>query len=416
MPARPGAGHHHEEEGEEDGEDHAGEEEHAAVTLDLRQYRGDLRAEIETGGFIDRIRVRLAAADYEHTEFEGDEVGTIFRTQGLEGRVEAVQTERGGWRGIVGTQFFLRDFEAIGAEAFVPPNDVRQIGFFTLQEVELGQLELEGAIRFEQAHVAAPSLGIDRDFRALSLAAGVSYEVSPQVRIGANVSRSERAPSAEELFSNGPHVATQAFEVGDPTLSKERSLGGELYARATVRGFRLNATVYANRFDNYIFQAATGEEEDGLPVFQYFQSDATHWGLEFGATVPVAELGRWRIVADAVADYVRATIAGSGPVPRIPPLRLLAGLEAESDAVDGRIEIEHTFDQNRVAAFETPTDGFTLVNASVTWRPWGRRNPTSLIFSANNLLDAEARRHASFTKDFVPLAGRDFRVSARISF
>ena len=192
------------------------------------------------------------------------------------------------------------------------------------------------------------------------------------MRAGINLSRAERAPSAEELFSNGPHVATQAFEVGDPTLSKERSLGGELYARATVRGFRLNATVYANRFDNYIFQAATGEEEDGLPVFQYFQSDATHWGLEFGATVPIAELGRWRIVADAVADYVRATIAGSGPVPRIPPLRLLAGLEAESDAVDGRIEIEHTFDQNRVAAFETPTDGHTLVNASLAWRPWAR--------------------------------------------
>lgn len=412
VPARPGAGHHHEDDGGD-----AEEEEEAPVTLELRQYRSDLRAAVDVGGLVEQIRIRLAAADYEHTEFEGEEVGTIFRTQGMEGRIEAVQSERGGWRGVVGAQFFLRDFEAIGAEAFVPPNDSRQVGLFALQEVELGPLELEAALRFEQAHVAAPGLGVDRDFESLSVAAGASYEVSPRVRVGANVSRSERAPSAEELFSNGPHVATQAFERGEPTLAKERSLGGELYARGTVRGFRLNATVYANRFDNYIFQAATGEEEDGLPVFQYFQSDATYWGFELGATLPVAEFGSWRINADAVADYVHATIAdGGGPVPRIPPLRLLGGIEAESDSIDGRVEVEHTFDQDRVAVLETPTDGFTLVNASLTWRPWGRRNPTSLILSANNIFDVEARRHASFTKDFVPLGGRDLRISARLSF
>ena len=52
----------------------------------------------------------------------------------------------------------------------------------------------------------------------------------------------------------------------------------------------------------------------------------------------------------------------------------------------------------------------------MAWRPWGRDNPTSLIFSADNIFDVDARRHASFTKDFVPLAGRDFRVSARVSF
>ncbi|WP_129791463.1 TonB-dependent receptor [Sphingosinicella sp. CPCC 101087] len=419
VPARPGA-HHAHEEGEEGEEEEEGGHEHGdvPVSLDMRQYRGDLRAEVETGGgFLDRIRVRLAAADYEHTEFEGDEVGTIFRTQGMEGRIEAVQAERGGWRGVIGGQFFVRDFEAIGAEAFVPPNDTSQIGLFALQEVEFGPLELEGAVRYEHSSVSAPDLGLSRTFNAFSLAGGASYEVAPRIRVGANVSRAERAPSAEELFSNGPHVATQAFEVGDPTLDKERSLGGELYARANVSGFQLSATVYANRFDDYIFQAATGEEEDELPVFQYFQSDATYWGVELGASAPLGYVGKWRIKADTVADYVRATISdGGGPVPRIPPLRLLGGLEAESDQFDGRVEVEHIFEQDRIAAFETPTEGFTLVNASVTWRPWGNRNPTSLIFAANNIFDVEARRHASFTKDFVPLAGRDFRVSARVSF
>ncbi|MDQ4086895.1 MAG: TonB-dependent receptor [Pseudomonadota bacterium] len=420
VPSRPGAGHAHEEEEGEEGE-HGDEgeegEEEAPVSIDLRQYRGDLRAQVETGGgFVESFRVRLAAASYEHTEFEGEEVGTIFRTKGLEGRIEAVQAERGGWRGVIGGQFFVRDFEAIGAEAFVPPNDTSQLGLFALQEVELGPVELEGAVRFEHSTISSPRVGVERSFNSFSVAAGASFEPAPQVRVGANLSRSERAPAAEELLSNGPHVATQAFELGDPELKKERSLGGELYVRATVSGFRVNATLFANRFNNYIFQAATGEEEDGLPVFRYFQSDATYWGAELGATAPLGTFGRWRLLADVVADYVRATIEEGGPVPRIPPLRLLGGLEAESDHFDGRFEVEHVFEQDRVAAFETPTEAFTLVNASLTWRPWGRRNPTSLVFSANNIFDVEARRHASFTKEFVPLAGRDLRVSARISF
>ncbi len=423
VPGRPGAGHAHEEEESDhedhdhgEGEDHH-EEEEAPVVLDLRQYRADLRAEVETGGgFLERIRVRLAAADYEHTEFEGDEVGTIFRTQGMEGRVEAVQSERGGWRGVVGGQFFVRDFEAIGAEAFVPPNDVSQIGLFLLQEVETGAFSLEGAARVDRTRLSATGAR-SRGFTAFSLAAGAAWEAAPRVRIGVNLSRSERAPSAEELYSNGPHVATQAFERGDPDLAKERSLGGEIYARASVSGYRLTASLYANRFDDYIYQAATGEQEQGLPVFRYFQTDATYWGAEIGATAPIGYLGRWKMSADVVADYVRATIAdGGGPAPRIPPLRLLAGLEASSDDLDARVEVEQVFAQDRVAIMETPTDGFTLVNASLTWRPWGDRNPTSLILAANNLFDVEARRHASFTKDFVPLAGRDIRLSARVSF
>jgi iron complex outermembrane receptor protein len=117
-----------------------------------------------------------------------------------------------------------------------------------------------------------------------------------------------------------------------------------------------------------------------------------------------------------VADYVEASIEGGNPLPRIPPLRLSGGVEARSDSFSVRGEVEHVFAQERIAQFETPTDGFTLVNASLSWRPWGARNPTSLILSANNLLDVDARRHASVTKDFVPLPGRDLRATLRVSF
>lgn len=409
ISSRPGAGHAGEEEG-------AQEEE--PVSIDLRQYKADFRGEVLTGdtGFLERLRVRLATADYEHTEFEGEEVGTIFRNKGLEGRLELVQRERNGWRGVIGGQLFARDFAAVGPEAFLPPNETTQLGLFTLQEIEFGRVQLEAAARYERTDVGSSIVGIDRDFDSVSGAVGASYSFAPALRAGINLSRAERAPSAEELFSDGPHIASQAFELGDPTLGTERSLGGEVYLRADRPRWSLNASVYYNRFDDYIFQEETGEIEDGLPVFAYRQQDATYWGFEVGATARLAEIGGVRLIADGVADYVRATIEDGGPVPRIPPLRLLGGIEGQSGALDARVEVEHVFEQDRVAAFELPTDEFTFVNASVTWRPLGRRNPSSLVLSANNIFDVDARRHASFTKDFVPLPGRDLRVSARLSF
>ena len=119
---------------------------------------------------------------------------------------------------------------------------------------------------------------------------------------------------------------------------------------------------------------------------------------------------------DSIADYVHAELVDQGPVPRIPPLRVMGGLEAQSDALTGRVEVEHSFEQDRVTDFETPTSGFTLVNASISWKPFGTGSNTSLTLSANNIFDVDARRHASFTKGFVPMAGRDIRLSTRFSF
>ncbi len=421
VPSRPGAGHgHHEEEGVEEsdgGEDKEEEHGEAPVTIDLKQTRYDLRGGYEFGsGFFESARLRMGAANYEHTEFEGEEVGTVFKSDGVEGRLEFAQREQGGWTGASGVQYFTRDFAAIGPEAFVPPNESRQLGLFTLQEIDLGRVGLEAAARYERSRAEAHTLGLERTFNAFSAALGASYEVDPRVRVGLNLSRSERAPAAEELFANGPHIATQAFEIGDPNLDTEKSIGAEAYVRVEKTGFEFNVTGFANRFNDFIYQEETGFEEDELPVFQHRQADATFYGFEAEASARLFEAGGFRFVADAVADYVRATIKGGGPVPRIPPLRLLGGLEAQSDQVDGRVEVEWVNEQDRVAEFENPTDGFTLFNASLAWRPWGKAREASLVLSANNIFDVEARRHASFTKDFVPLGGRDIRLSARFGF
>ena len=386
------------------------------VSIDLRQYRFDLRGEVELGdGLFDKLRLRTGYANYKHVELEGGEVGTSFLSKAIESRLELTQNDKNGWRGASGIQFTTRDFEAIGEEAFVPPTRTNAFGIFSLQEFGLGAFEAEVALRYDRANLEAQTLGIDRKFNNVSAAVGLGYNIG-DLKIGTNLSRTGRAPSVEELFSNGPHVATQSFEIGDPGLRSERSWNGELYARYDSTRVDFTATVYANRFDSFIYEAETGAVQDDLPVFQYFQRKARVWGVEAEASAMLGSLSGFDLVVDGVADYVRASVRGAGPVPRIPPLRLLGGVELKSGNLDLRGEVEWTDAQNRVASFETTTDGFTMVNAALTWRPFGRDRNIALIAAANNIFDIEARRAASFTKDFVPLSGRDFRLTARLSF
>ncbi len=435
VPSRIDVTEEHDHDHDHEGEDHDHEEaghSHEDVTLSMKQTRADLRGEVSTGGgFLDSIRLRAGFADYQHQEIEPTgEVGTTFKNQSMESRLEFVQAKQGGWDGAFGAQFFTRRFEAIGEEKFLPKNETNQIGIFTLQSLDLGSTRIEAGGRFEHTDLSANAdadlfVGSNqRNFNALSGSLGISQEIVPGWRAGLNLSRSERAPSAEELFARGNHAGTQAFELGNPNFSKEKSWGIEGTLRGKGEGYSIGLSAYHNWFNGYIYdsivddsvcQAANGGAELEFPCYAYNQADARYYGFEAEGSVKLAQLGGYAINLDGVADYVRATIKGSGPAPRIPPLRLLGGIEAQGDRISARAEVEHVFEQNRIAETETPTDSFTLVNASLSFKPFKGNDRTTLMLSANNIFDVEARRHASVLKDFAPLAGRDIRVTARFS-
>jgi iron complex outermembrane receptor protein len=393
--------------------------------LALVQNRLDARAEVDTGGgFLETIRARLAYASYRHRELEDDgAIGTTFRNHGMEGRIELVQAAHGAWKGASGVQFSARDFDVVGEEAFLPKNQTGQIGLFTLQQIDAGAFRAEAGVRYEYTALdALPSadqasfFAGTRRFGTVSASAGASYALSPRWRLGLNLSRTARAPSAEELFSNGPHGGTEAFEIGDPAFRVERSWSAEAVLRGKGPGYTFEASAYHDWFSHFIYENRTGATEDGLPVYQFLQAPARYYGFEAQGTLALAQIGETSLVADALGDYVHARIDSVGPAPRIPPLRLLGGIAAKSDRIDGRIEVEWNARQDRVATFETPTSDFTLVNAELTFRPGGAGSPLSFALSANNIFDVNARRHASVLKDYAPLSGRDIRITARATF
>jgi len=397
VPSRPGEG----EEG---------------VSIDLEQKRADLRGAIDLGGgLFDELTSRWAYSDYTHAELEGDAVGTTFLVEGVEGRAELIQQARGGWHGSVGGQYLFRDFSALGDEAFVPPNTTESFALFTLQEVDFEPFEVELGGRYEHTAVAAPALGASRRFDGLSGALGLAYSPAPGVRLGVNGSRAARAPSAEELFADGPHVATRQFEIGNPALRQETALGLEGYVRANFGASDVGLSVYRTWFDDFVYLQATGAENDGVPVYRQRQQGADYFGIEGEANVSLMRLAGFRAIADLQGDYVRATLADGTPVPRIPPLSLLGALELQSDPLDLRAEVQWFAGQDRTAPLETPTEGFAHVNLSAAWKPLRGGDNLTVMLQANNLFDAEGRRHASFTKDFVPLAGRNVKLSVRLS-
>lgn len=401
-----------------------------APTIDAHQDRGDVRAAIPTGGFFKSFEFRGGLSKYRHAEIEaGGAIGSRFSSNGGEMRADLVQASRGGWSGTSGVQYLNQDFKIRGEEKYLPDSDNRRTGLFTLQTVEHGPVRFEGGARVDFSRLRADAdeqlagnggtigtVPLSRSFTSISGSIGANYDLVSDWRIGLSLSHSERAPTVNELFSNGPHGGSQQFLHGDPELGKQKSNGAELSIHRTTGPIHVQASIYYNRYSNYLFEAPTGQLQDDLPVYEYRQGRANYYGFEIDSD---AKFGRalgidWG--AEVVADATRANIINFGDAPEIPPLRVLAGLTGTRGQVDGRVEVERVSAQHRTAPEETPTPGYTMVNASFDWHPFAADPELTLSLTANNIFDVEARRHASDLKDYAPLAGRDIRVSARVNF
>lgn len=393
------------------------------VSIDLEQTRYDFRArrDIDTAWF-QSFNLSAGYADYEHTEFEGPEVGTVFQSSGYEGRAELIQRQREGWQGVVGLQVLDRDFDAIGEEAFVPATSIRETGLYTVQRLDLGAYGFEGGLRYDRRELSAAPIGgatdVDRQFDNWSASGSVFVKPAQGLFLGLSLSSSERAPSEVELFADGVHVATAAYELGDPTLDSEKvlTLEGTVHlARGPLDG---DLHIYRAKYDGFIDQRPTGADFDfdgePFPIFAYVQTDATFTGFELEGDYALWESGERSLKLGAAADYVKAD-TDLGPAARIPPYSITGRLTWADSNWDTELEVRHVGEQDRTADFELPTDSYTMVNLSGSIRPFADRNVT-VFAEAHNLTDEEAREHASFLKDIAPQAGRNLRVGVTYRF
>jgi len=469
---------------EEDEEDDvlailAEDEEEEAVTIDFQQVRVDLDAEYNfDSGFFKLAKFRFGWADYEHTELEGDEEGTLFSNKEWELRVETVLNEfevgSGTLTGTLGFNMADRDFEARAAddptdpgEAFVPLNDQFRWGIFGLAQYTIGDFLLEGSARLdsqenETSNLAFSGQSFETDATTYSIALSGIYKVSDSTSVGINLARSERAPTAEELFSNGLHIATNTVEIGDVNLDTEVAYSAELSFRTTVGALSFGANIYYTDYSDFIFLSPTGDlfeegdpfpADEGLPVFAYQQADAELYGFEFEADYLALDNDTYSIALDAQIDLARgrtteattfggvanvrdeflplgsvATAVPAGDLPFFPPVRFLAGVDFGYKPLNSnlRLEIQHVGEQTRVGqvpegsevdvAGTTPTDSFTFFNVYFDVQPLKNVENLTVFVRGRNLTNEFARSATSFLAQSAPLPGRDVRFGVNVQF
>lgn len=387
------------------------------IKLDLAQTRlevkGALYSPLES---LERVQVNVGHNNYNHVELADGEIGTRFENQATEGRIEAIHQPIGAWRGVFGLQVGTRDFAAIGDEAFVPPATTDELGAFLLEAATFGAWGVDLGARFGRQTTELSDGTADSSHALASFSSGLSYAISADTRVSVGFDHAERAPSAEELFSNGPHEGTASFEIGDADLDTETAQQLEVSLHHHAERFHGTLSVYQNQVDQFIYQLDTGEIEDDLPVRVWSQTDAKFRGFEAEGRfdLVVSDAGTWQ--ARLFTDRVRAKTRDGENLPRISPWRVGAGLQFSGPVWQAGFSATHTGRQNDVAPLETETRSYNLLSANVAYQMTQGESRYEVFARASNLTDEFAQVHTSLLKDRAPLAGRQLDVGLRFYF
>ncbi|MFN7153906.1 MAG: TonB-dependent receptor domain-containing protein [Acidovorax sp.] len=400
---------------EEDGHDHDHDAEHGDVpVVDLRSERFDIRGELRNpfAGF-SALRLRAGVTDYVHDEVEDGAISTTFKNKAYDTRIELQHNPIAGFKGVIGLQTSQRKFSAVGEEAYVEPTITRKLGLFALEEYRLGDWRFEAALRHDRQTAEAQTSGIERSHNGTSASLGAVWKFTPGYQVGTSFTRASRAPSAEELYAQGLHMATSTYERGNANLKSEISQNIDVSLKKTAGDTTFGVSVFRNRINNYIY-GRTLDEVDGLQLLQYSQADATFTGIEGQVRQRITR----NLGVTLFGDTVRATIdAGGGRLPRIPATRAGIRVDANWQAWEGQVEWVQVARQNRVAEFESATPGYGMLNLGVSYNgQLSNGSPWQVYLKANNLTDRLAYAHTSFIKNAAPLMGRNLTVGVKVAF
>ena len=427
------------------------------VTIDMKADRFALEGELrDLGSLIQSIKGHYSYSDYVHTEFAGSIAGTVFKNRGSDFRLEARHARFGSLEGLIGIQAENSRFSADGDEAFAPYSRTRQKALFAYEEYGTSWGKLSFGGRLDSVNVESfgnPNPEItrfvpgSRDFKPASYAVGALWNLTPRWQLTSNVARTERAPKDYELFANGPHVATKAYEVGDASLLKERATQFDVGAAWKSGANSFSLTTYISRFQNYIgltqtpgvtrnqadgevnpvgdplnpgFSQATGHPLEPLAEFRYQQTQARFTGLETSGNIRLVDgASPWDLALRG--DLVRATNLVTGqPLPRIAPVRVGATLKYASGPFGASVGFDHAAPQNRVPEGDRTTSAYTLWNANASYR-FKRGSSNFLLYAKlNNLTNQLAYSATSVLTTTVfpaaPLPGRSLKIGLQMSF
>jgi len=399
--------------------------------IDLEQNRYDFSSQLDRPfNGITKAIFRAAYNDYQHTEFESPgEPGTLFENNGFEGRLELTHDPVNNFTGLFGLQYRSSDFISIGEEAFIGPSEQQSLGLFIYEDTEISKFNLEVGVRYEYTETEGVLIRRNGQFKPnfniYTLSAGATRNFNEDYRVGLYLTRAQRAPAIEELFSDGPHLASQTYEEGDPGLDEETSNNIDLSLQKATGRWQWRINLFFNFIEDFVFLENLDEDGDGnadlvngdrtlsagdLQLVAYNQNNANFYGSEFESTINLLNEGSDKFDFRLFGDWVRGELTNGNNLPRISPARLGIGLNHTKHNWQTYVDLVNVFDQKDVSLLETETDGYLLLNAGQSYNLSVPGGTLKIFLKANNLLDEDARRHTSFIKDRAPLPGRSFEA------
>ena len=456
----PGHEHHdHEGETEEEHDEHADEEEEESVYAHLEQDRWlGLISYALDNNWIENINLRVGYTDYKHSEIEDGEIGTTFKNETTEARLN-VEHKLAQWHGMMGYHYSESDYDAIGEEAFTPASVTTTHALYLLEEREFGDVTLELGARIEDYEITSTitdsehahdhdeeedhdegeeeSIAYSESFTNVSASAGAIWQYTPGQSIALSLSHSERAPLSAELLSNGLHIATGTYELGlgyhiednevhfEPEdIKQEKSTNLDFSFRRFSGDFGYTVNFFYNDIKNFYYQQNTGlvyDEEDGLEsaigahddavaVYQFASKDAELYGVEFDVHYQIDPNAMVKVFGDSTRAKLKDD---EGNLPRIPANKLGSELQYNVGDLQLTLTGTHYFEQDNISAYETKTDGYTIVDAQANYQLSLGAIDTQLYLNVDNITDELGFVHSSFIKDKAPLPGRNFRFGIR---
>lgn len=410
-------GHEHDHSHDHDHDEHEAHD-HGVPFIRMKQDRWDVRGELSDPlpGFTSG-RLRVSHSDYRHKEIEGGVSEATFDNLASEARVELVHQPLGGWEGVIGGQTSRRDFSRWTPEHPMPDTLTRNHALFVLESYETGDWRYELGARHEWQTIDADTAK-DTSHRATSFSTGAIWSFAPEYSLGLSLSRSQRLPTAEELYAYGPHAASRTIERGNVNLDEETSHNVELTLRKHTGVTTFSVSLYRNQVNDFIYAADLGRQPGGgYREVEWQQQDAVLTGVEGELRYQLSDLQALTFFG----DHVRARFRhGDGDLPRIPATRFGIRLDRQAligvQGLDGQLELQRVQRQNDVADHETETAGYNMLKASLVYSGALDRTDYQLFLKADNLLNEKARQHSSMIKDDVLLPGRNLTAGIRLSF
>ena len=398
--------------------------------IDLHQSRYDIDTLVrEPFAGIESMRFKFGYTDYTHAEKEQDGTpATIFKNRALQTRWELTHAPLAGWRGSFGGQTEQSNYSALSAQSgsaeLTPPTRSSSFAGFLVEQRQFGPVLASAGLRAESVKRrpdADSGLG-ERDFSLLSWSAGALWTFTPGYGLGLTYSLAQRAPTVEELYSNGPHESTATFDIGDGQLKKETSHNLELTLQKTEGLVRWKGNLFQNKVSNYIYGRTNGQVDEegnadaGGEFTQRFwsQGNATIRGAEVEVSY------NWNgdgFAARTFADTSRGSLDNQGSLPLQPATRYGLELAYRTGPWASGMKVLRARKQDRLAAFETfETPSYTQLDANLSYTQKLNGVKLTWFALARNLLNQDIRLSTSVLKESVPMSGRNLILGVRSSF